>query len=151
MLQDIVHYAIIGHSERRIYFHENLDTIRDKVAAAVRNGITPILCVGESQTERNAGETKRVIHDQLVTAISNLTSAEIENMVIAYEPVWAISTFGGILAKPDDIKKLWIIFVTKLVSYMARKHRKQFELSMVEALTTISPEVILRLMAATVY
>ena len=106
MLQDIVHYAIIGHSERRIYFHENLDTIRDKVAAAVRNGITPILCVGESQTERNAGETKRVIHDQLVTAVSNLTSAEIENMVIAYEPVWAISTFGGILAKPDDIKKV---------------------------------------------
>lgn len=106
MLRDLVDYVIIGHSERRIYFGETLETARDKVQAAVRNGITPILCVGESRHERAGGETKRVIHDQVMTALANLTAEEIENLVIAYEPVWAISTFGGELAKPDDVKKV---------------------------------------------
>jgi triosephosphate isomerase (TIM) len=106
MLRDLVHYVIIGHSERRIYFHESLEDIRDKVQAAVRNGIMPILCVGETQQERAAGETKRVIHDQVTTALANLTSEEIERVVIAYEPVWAISTFGGQVAKPADIQKM---------------------------------------------
>ncbi len=105
MLRDLAHYVIIGHSERRIHFHESLETIRDKVQAAVRNEISPILCVGESQHERSAGETKRVIHDQINTALSNLTPEEIEQVVIAYEPVWAISGFGGKLAKPDEIEK----------------------------------------------
>jgi triosephosphate isomerase (TIM) len=105
MLRDLVHYAIIGHSERRLYFNENLDMVRDKVAAAVRNEIMPILCVGETSQERHAGETKQVLHDQVVSALSNLTSREVENLVIAYEPVWAISTFEGTLAKPDDVKK----------------------------------------------
>lgn len=105
MLQDLVHYVIVGHSERRLYFDENLDVVRDKVAAAVRNDISPILCVGETQTERRAGETRQVLHDQMMTALSNLTSDDIEKIVVAYEPVWAISTFGGTLAKPDDVKK----------------------------------------------
>lgn len=103
MLRELVHYCIIGHSERRIYFNDTLEVVRDKVQAAVRNGITPILCVGETEDERAAGETGRVIHDQVTTALSNLTSDEIEDIVIAYEPVWAISTFGGKLAKPSDI------------------------------------------------
>lgn len=105
MLQDIVHYGIVGHSERRLYFNESLDTVRDKVNAAVRNGIVPILCVGETQEERHNGEAKQVLHDQIVTALSDLTASDIEDIVIAYEPVWAISTFGGELAKPSDIQK----------------------------------------------
>lgn len=105
MLRDLVHYAIIGHSERRIYFNESLEVVRDKVQAAVRNKITPILCVGETSEERRAGETRQVLHDQVTTAIANLTSEEIESIVIAYEPVWAISTFGGELAKPADLAK----------------------------------------------
>lgn len=105
MLQDLVHYVIVGHSERRMYFDENLETVRDKVAASVRNGITPILCIGETKTERRAGETKQVLHDQLVSALHKLTASDIENIVIAYEPVWAISTFDGVLAKPDEVKK----------------------------------------------
>jgi triosephosphate isomerase len=105
MLQDIVHYAIIGHSERRIYFDESLEDIREKVAAAVRNGISPILCVGESRHERKNGETRQVLHDQITSALANLTSAEMKKVVIAYEPVWAISTFDGEIAKPDDAKK----------------------------------------------
>ena len=107
MLQDLVHYAIVGHSERRHVFHEDLDMIRDKVAAAVRNGITPILCVGETGPEREDGETKQVLHDQLMTALSNLTSAEVSDLAIAYEPVWAISNGHNfqehLVAKPDQV------------------------------------------------
>jgi triosephosphate isomerase len=103
MLNDLVEYAIIGHSERRIYFNESLDVIKDKVAGCVRNGITPVLCVGETAQERRAGETKQVIHDQVTTALSNLTEDEVAGMIIAYEPIWAISTFGGVLAKPSEV------------------------------------------------
>lgn len=105
MLQDLVHYTIIGHSERRIYFNESLEMVREKVASAVRNGITPILCVGETKEEKRAGETKQILHDQITTALANLTSVEIKKVVIAYEPVWAISTFGGELARPDEVGK----------------------------------------------
>lgn len=107
MLRGLVKYAIVGHSERRIYFYEGLEVVRDKVKAAIRNGITPILCVGETHQERADGETRRVIHDQVTTAISNLTPEEIDDVVIAYEPVWAISTFGGEVAKPDAIAEVF--------------------------------------------
>lgn len=105
MLQDIVHYGIIGHSERRIYFNESLEMIREKVASALRNGISPILCVGETREENRAGETKQVLHDQITSALANVTASEMKKVIIAYEPVWAISTFGGELAKPDEVKK----------------------------------------------
>jgi triosephosphate isomerase (TIM) len=104
MLRDLVSYVLVGHSERRIYFNETLDVVRDKVSAAIRNGISPVLCVGETQSERSDGETQRVIHDQVTTALMNLTAEELIDVVIAYEPVWAISTFGGKLAKPDEIE-----------------------------------------------
>jgi len=107
MLRDLAHYAIVGHSERRHVFNEDLPTIRDKTAAAIRNEITPILCVGETKTERDDGETKQVLHDQLMSALSNLTSDEVARMVIAYEPVWAISDGSNfkehIMAKPDEV------------------------------------------------
>lgn len=93
MLRGLVDYAIIGHSDRRYKFGESLELIRDKVAASVRNNITPILCVGETKQERLDGETTQVLHDQVSTALSELTAEEVENVVIAYEPVWAIS--GG--------------------------------------------------------
>jgi triosephosphate isomerase len=100
MLRDIVHYSIVGHSERRHIFNEDLKTIRDKMAAAVRNEITPILCVGETKHERDEGETKQVLHDQLMSGLSNLTPAEVCNTVIAYEPVWAIGKEN--VTKPDQ-------------------------------------------------
>ena len=114
-LKGLVHYAIIGHSERRRYFNESLDDVRDKVAAAVRNTIIPILCVGETSQERNQKETKQVLHDQIVTALSNLTSEDIRHLVIAYEPVWAIG--GHTPAKPETIEQAvsWIKYqVTEL-------------------------------------
>lgn len=104
MIKDLVHYSIIGHSARRIYFGETLQQVRDKVQACVRNEIAPILCIGETKQERSAGETRRVLHDQLTTAIGQLTASEIEDMVIAYEPVWAISTFQGEKSRPADMQ-----------------------------------------------
>ncbi len=103
MLRDLVHYVIVGHSERRKHFHEDLPMIRDKVAAAIRNEISPILCVGETQHERKEGMTKRVLHDQVTTALANLTAREVRDVVIAYEPVWAIGT--GDPEKPADIQE----------------------------------------------
>lgn len=125
MLRDLVHYAIIGHSERRIHFHEDLDLVRDKVAAAIRNEISPILCVGESGEERHAGETKQVIHDQIVTALSNLTADDIENCVIAYEPIWAISTFGGELAKPQDVEHVMTLIRRQVRDLYGEKASKR--------------------------
>jgi triosephosphate isomerase len=107
MLRDLVHYVIIGHSERRHVFNEDLETIRDKVAAAVRNDITPILCIGETKQERASGETRQVLHDQLMTGLSNLTASEVSDMVVAYEPVWAISNGSNYadheIPKPDEV------------------------------------------------
>ncbi len=107
MLRDLVHYVLVGHSERRHVFHESLEMVRDKMAAAFRNEITPILCVGETGPERDEGETKQVLHDQLMSALSNLTAGEVGEMVIAYEPVWAISDGSNfkehLVAKPDQI------------------------------------------------
>ncbi len=105
MLRELVHYVLVGHSERRIYLNEGLPLIRDKVQAAIRNEISPILCVGETQHERKEGMMKRVLHDQVVTALSNLTAREVREVVIAYEPVWAISTFQGKIAKPYEAEE----------------------------------------------
>lgn len=103
MLHDLVHYVIVGHSERRIHFGETQPMIRDKVQAAIRNEISPILCVGETKQERKEGHTKRVLHDQITTALSNLTSKDVAEVVVAYEPVWAIGT--GDPEKPQDIQE----------------------------------------------
>ena len=105
-LHDLVSYCIIGHSERRIHMNETLEVVRDKVRAAVRNDIQPILCVGETMQERLDGQTKVVVHDQITTALSNLTPEEIEHVVIAYEPVWAIGT--GVAAKPSEIEEVFV-------------------------------------------
>lgn len=105
MLRGLVHYVIVGHSERRKYFGETLDVVRDKVTASVRNGIAPVICVGETHEERRLGEAKQVLHDQVTTALHDLTAEEVAHVVIAYEPVWAISTFGGILAKPLEVQE----------------------------------------------
>ncbi len=125
MLRELAHYVIVGHSERRIHFHESSALIRDKVSAAVRNGITPILCVGETKTERRAGETRRVIHDQVVTALSNLTSREVQDIVIAYEPIWAISTFGGEIAKPHQAQLAMDSIREQVASLYGPKAAKQ--------------------------
>lgn len=102
-LRGLVSYAIVGHSERRHIFGEHDKDIRSKVQAAVRHGITPILCVGETAHERAAKETAGVLHDQIIGGVANLTAEEVADMVIAYEPVWAIGT--GTPATPKDVEQ----------------------------------------------
>lgn len=102
-LSGLVEYALVGHSERRHVFREHDKDIRAKVQAAVRNGITPILCIGETAHERSENETDAVLHDQIVGGLANLASEEVAGIVIAYEPVWAIGT--GKNAAPHDVEK----------------------------------------------
>lgn len=102
-LRGVVQYGLVGHSERRHIFHETDKDTRAKVQAAIRNKIRPILCVGETAQERADGETVMVLHDQLIGGLANVTSDELEQVVIAYEPVWAIGT--GENAFPDDVRK----------------------------------------------
>jgi triosephosphate isomerase len=92
MLTGVVDYVIVGHSERRHIFHETERDIRQKVQAVLRNKMRPILCVGETANERTDGETLAVIRDQLLSGLANVTSEEISELAVAYEPVWAVGT-----------------------------------------------------------
>lgn len=102
-LRGIADYVLIGHSERRYIFIESDKDIRLKVQAAIRNRIQPILCIGETAQERALGETRDVLADQLTSGLANVTAEELDRVVIAYEPIWAIGT--GDNAKPVDVKK----------------------------------------------
>lgn len=99
-LKGLVDYAIIGHSERRHIFNEHEKDIRSKVQAALRNEIKPILCVGETASERADNETSDVLADQILSGLANVTSEEMKDVIIAYEPVWAIGT--GDFASTED-------------------------------------------------
>ncbi|MFP4496604.1 MAG: triose-phosphate isomerase [Vulcanimicrobiota bacterium] len=93
MLKDVgCRYVILGHSERRNIFGETDELINKKLKAAFNFGLIPILCVGESLKQREAGETKSWVESQVKKDLEGLTSSEIEKMVIAYEPIWAIGT-----------------------------------------------------------
>jgi triosephosphate isomerase len=115
MLRDIVHYVLVGHSERRHVFNEGDSIAAKKMQAAVRNGIMPILCVGETLEERLAGETNQILHNQITAGLMHLTTKEVSASVIAYEPVWAIGT--GEYAKPDQASKA-IDFIRKQVEHL---------------------------------
>lgn len=90
MLTEIsISYVIVGHSERRQYFGETDETVNRRLLASQRHGLTPILCVGETKTQRDTGETENLIISQLKKALVNVDQS---NLVIAYEPIWAIGT-----------------------------------------------------------
>jgi triosephosphate isomerase len=93
-------YVLVGHSERRHVFGETDEQTAKKVEAVVRNQLVPVLCVGELLEERQAGKTEVVVLSQLRAGLSRISAAEIAQMVIAYEPVWAIGT--GKNATPED-------------------------------------------------
>lgn len=106
-LRGLVDYAIVGHSERRHIFGETDKDIRQKVAGALRNNIRPILCIGETASERTFGETVSVIKDQLLGGLSEVSAEEVEKVMIAYEPVWAISsTSGATAASPTEVAEV---------------------------------------------
>ncbi len=87
-----IEYVIIGHSERREYFHETDEEINKKAKAIFANGMTPILCCGESLETYEAGKTAEWIETQITAGLKDLTAGQVSNMVIAYEPIWAIGT-----------------------------------------------------------
>jgi triosephosphate isomerase len=95
-----VRYVIVGHSERRQLFGETDEAAAKKVAAVFAAGMTPILCVGETLDEREAGDTERRVLSQLTAALGSVAADQVGGMVVAYEPVWAIGT--GRNATPED-------------------------------------------------
>lgn len=101
MLKSIgVEYVIIGHSERRQYFNETDETVNKKIKAAFENELKPIVCVGETLEQREAGKTESIITSQTRLALEGLTNEQVKNTIIAYEPIWAIGT--GKTATSED-------------------------------------------------
>lgn len=101
MLKSInVEYVIIGHSERRQYFNETDESVNKKVKSAFENGLKPIVCVGETLEQREAGKVEEIITNQTKLALEGLTNEQVENTIIAYEPIWAIGT-GKTATKED--------------------------------------------------
>jgi triosephosphate isomerase len=100
MLQGLCQYVILGHSERRAYFGETDEGVNKKAKAALAHNLTPIICVGETLELREAGKTHDWVKNQVIAALEGLTGAQVQSMVIAYEPIWAIGT--GVAATTAD-------------------------------------------------
>ena len=107
-----VSYVILGHSERRTIFNETDDMINKKVKAALQNNLIPILCCGESLEERNSGAEKDVVKRQINNSLFGVSKSEIEKVIIAYEPIWAIGT--GLTASSEDAEDM-IKFIREIL------------------------------------
>lgn len=105
-------YVIVGHSERRQYFGETDENVSRKVRAALAAGLTPLICIGETLAEREAGVTKDVVKRQLGAAVEGLTAGDVEKTIVTYEPVWAIGT--GKTASPQDAEEM-ISYIRQLL------------------------------------
>ena len=104
MLQGLAQYVILGHSERRQYFGETDEGVNKKAHAAFAHGLTPIIAVGENLAENQAGETDLVVRRQITGSLAGLTKDQVQSLIIAYEPVWAIGT--GLNAEPTDANRV---------------------------------------------
>jgi len=116
MLKDLgVAYVIIGHSERRQYFNETNETVNKRLRAALKHGLTPIVCVGENLSERESNKTFDVIKNHCEGSLKGLTAEEVKKIVLAYEPVWAIGT--GKTATPQQAQEVHV-FIRQLLGKM---------------------------------
>lgn len=97
-------YCILGHSERRAYYHETPELLKEKVNLALANDLKVIFCIGEVKEEREAGKQNEVVKNQLEGSVFHLTAEQWQNIVLAYEPVWAIGT--GLTATPDQAEDM---------------------------------------------
>ncbi len=105
MLRDVgCSYVIIGHSERRQYFGDDDAMVNRKLKAALANDLRPIMCVGESKTQRDAGHAESIVTAQVRAGLADITAEQMQSTVIAYEPIWAIGT--GDTATPDDAQAM---------------------------------------------
>ncbi len=118
MVSGLAKYVIIGHSERRKLFGETDKTENGKIAIVLRNGLMPILCIGESELARNLGHTKQVILDQLNACLQNVTAEELEKITIAYEPIWAIG--NGNFAKPTIVAETILLIRNTIAQTFGR-------------------------------
>lgn len=113
MIADIcAEYVLVGHSERRTIFGENEKIVASKIIAAYRNGLKPMLCVGENLAEREAGKTARKINMQLKSALRVISAEDAESLVVAYEPIWAIGS--GKAATPEDALEVCTLIREKI-------------------------------------
>ena len=116
MLKDIgCEYVILGHSERRQYFNENDRLINQKIKTALRHNLKPILCVGETLGQKTSNQTTKIIKNQLLNCLNTIDGSAMKNIVIAYEPVWAIGT--GKNATPEQAEEVHK-FIRGLLSSM---------------------------------
>jgi len=97
-------YCIIGHSERRQYFGETDETVNKKIKAAIKAGLQPVFCVGETEKERESGQTLSILDKQIKKGLEGLVSAQLDSLIMAYEPVWAIGT--GKTATDDQAQEV---------------------------------------------
>ena len=107
-----VRYVILGHSERRQYHAESDQLVNAKAKAALSSGLIPIICIGETLTEREAGRTEEIIGGQLAGSLKGLTTDQLKMSILAYEPVWAIGT--GKTATPDEAQAVHKFLRAKL-------------------------------------
>lgn len=103
-------YVIIGHSERRAYFGETNELVNQKIHGALKHQLIPILCVGETLEQREAGELQKVIATQMIEGLASISGGDMEKMVVAYEPVWAIGT--GKTASPEQAQEVHLLIRT---------------------------------------
>ncbi|MFW5942559.1 MAG: triose-phosphate isomerase [Chloroflexota bacterium] len=104
MIAPFCDYVILGHSERRAFFGETDEGVNRKVKAALAHGLTPIVCVGESLEQNEAGETTEFVSGQVTAALDGLDAAQVASLIVAYEPIWAIGT--GKAASPEDANRI---------------------------------------------
>ena len=104
MLEGLCQYVILGHSERRAYFGETDEGVNKKIKVALAHGLTPIVCVGETLELRQAGKTNAWVKGQVVAALEGLTGEQVQSLIVAYEPIWAIGT--GVAATTDDAQEV---------------------------------------------
>lgn len=115
MLKDFCEYVILGHSERRQLFNEIDEIVNKKIKKALEHGIKPILCIGETLEQRENNETFDVIKSQLKNSLKDINKKEIKNVIIAYEPIWAIGT--GKTASPEQAEEVHV-FIRKEIENM---------------------------------
>ena len=117
-----VYGAVLGHSERREYFNETDAALADKVVAALAADLQPILCVGESQAEREGGEMEAKLRTQLTEGLAKVPDEQLGEVVVAYEPIWAIGT--GLTASPDQAQEA-CAFVRSVVAERSAEQAEQ--------------------------
>ncbi len=142
-------YVILGHSERRAYYGETPEILKEKVQLALANGLTPIFCIGEVLEERNQGIQNQVVYEQLAGSLYDLSAEDFSKIVLAYEPVWAIGT--GLTATPEQQKRFMLISVLQLLRSMAMRLQKTHQsFTVVAASQAMQRNFLLTLMSMVV-